>query len=177
MQPNNFENNNVLFVGQNRHHKGIDILLKAWEKIVEKYPKASLNIVGSGHPDYEQENVSTLGYVENKELYNLMSDSSLYLHTARFDNFPVSTLEAMRAGIPTIVSNRTGTKSLVKQVNKNFVVSLDENKIKEQVINYFEKTENEKQKLSKDYKKLLKNHNLENKKEEFKNIITKIAKE
>jgi glycosyltransferase involved in cell wall biosynthesis len=171
----NLDKKQVLFIGQNRHHKGIDILMDSWDDIVEDNPKAKLHIVGTDHPEYTNKNVINYGYVENEKLYNIMSESSLYLHTARFDNFPVSTLEAMRAGLPTIVSERTGTKSLVSQIDDNLVVELDPENISSQVSDYFQRDLSNKKQLSSRFKSKLKKYNIKNKKKEFENIIKNIV--
>ncbi|MBT1654987.1 glycosyltransferase, partial [Klebsiella pneumoniae] len=49
-------------------------------------------------------------------------EASLCLHLSNGDAFPVSTLEAMSAGVPTIVSTTTGTKEVVKVIEPRLVV-------------------------------------------------------
>ena len=62
---------------------------------------------------------------------------SLCVHPARGDTFPVSTLETMATGLPTLVSVDTGTKEVVERVDKRFVVPLDERKIAKRISDYF----------------------------------------
>lgn len=53
----------LLFFGQIQYHKGVDILLKAMEKVHKKYPGIKLVIAGKGKIDYNQEKINKMDYV------------------------------------------------------------------------------------------------------------------
>lgn len=55
------------------------------------------------------------------------------LHCSRGDAFPTSTIEAMAAGVPVLVSDWTGTRQLVRQIDEAFIVELDKAKIAERI--------------------------------------------
>ncbi|POG55522.1 hypothetical protein AUR65_008920 [Haloferax marisrubri] len=131
------------FVGFGRDHKGVDILVNNWPKVREIHPSAELSIVGQKHPSsYEQvPGVKVKGYVD--DLVDELNEASLYVHPARIDPFAVSVTEAMAAGLPAIVTETTGAKEAVKQVNSDFVVQPIGAKIVEEVNRYFELEVNE----------------------------------
>ncbi len=69
---------------------------------------------------------------------------SPFVHAGRASAYPVATLEAMRAGLPVVVTDMTGTKDIVERVvgevkrsglNCEFVRPL--NKIYKGIIDYF----------------------------------------
>ena len=99
-----------------------------------------------------------------------MKSSSLYVHLGRGDAFPVSSMEAMLAGLPTIVSNETGTKEIVKEVSKNLIVPLNVNEVAKRIEWYFRLKKDEKNKLSKGLYKSVKSL-------DKKNIIHKFKKD
>jgi glycosyltransferase involved in cell wall biosynthesis len=83
-----------------------------------------------------------------------LSESSLYVHPARGDVFPVAPLEAMYIGLPVICSNECGTKELLPEenifnLNKNELANkiLNKNKIKKKKLEIFEQEVLEKIKL------------------------------
>lgn len=133
-----FENPTAVTVCENRGHKGTDLLVDAWETVVDAVPNATLRILGSGHPPaYEATpGVQVAGFVDS--LPREFNNTAVAIHPARFDAFPVSTLETMYAGIPTIVSTRTGTKSRVRRVTDDFIVDPSPTSISEAVIDYFQ---------------------------------------
>ena len=149
----NLNGHKILVIGTNSaYYKGIDLVFKAFKIIKKKFPDAELNIVGNmsdlnRYVDCNYQGVHCLGYV--KELVELIKESSLYVHMGRGDTFPASTLEAMLGGLPTIVSNATGTKEVIVTVNHKFAVEHDINILSRSIIKYFNLDYKEKLLLSK----------------------------
>lgn len=112
----NLEEKAIANVGYAKPSIGMDILVKAFEILGE----GKLYVVGKGHPkDYENvKGVIVLGWVN--DLSEVFKNISLFVHPARCGANPVATLEAMRAGVPTIVSTKTGTKDIVLEVEQEF---------------------------------------------------------
>ena len=67
---------------------------------------------------------------------------------ARLEAFGVSTLEAMKAGFPTIVTESTGTKDEVLDVDESLVTSADTYDISETVKEFFIRDIPKKRKIS-----------------------------
>jgi glycosyltransferase involved in cell wall biosynthesis len=136
------ESDIVTTVGYGQRYKGTDLLVSAWKKVHEKHPEAELHIVGKGHPtSYEDTSgVTVMGYLSNiSEAYD---HANLYVQPSRVDPFPVSVLEALRAGVPTLVTESTGSKSEVQNINTNLVCQTNPRSIA-QSINWYLSLEDE----------------------------------
>jgi glycosyltransferase involved in cell wall biosynthesis len=75
------------------------------------------------------------GRIENLHLH--LKEYALCLHCARGDAFPTSTIETVSAGIPTIVSEWTGTREIMHAVDPGLVCKLDITDITEKINWYF----------------------------------------
>jgi glycosyltransferase involved in cell wall biosynthesis len=148
----NLNSYRILTVGTNSvYYKGIDLVYKAFKIVKQEFPDAKLFIVGKmlDLPKYvncSEEGINCLGYLPN--LNNIIKNSALYVHMGRGDAFGISIIEAMLGGLPTIVSEWTGAKEVVKKVNKNLIVELDPYKLAKKIEWYFSLDYKEKLKLS-----------------------------
>jgi glycosyltransferase involved in cell wall biosynthesis len=129
LKPEHFDGNlNLLFFGQVSRHKGVDILLEAFEKIAAEYPTAVLHLAG-GYSDSEFEaacdefatahqlrsRIKSWGYVEDIE--QLLKLAYVHVHPSppsRFmDTFPLAALESMRYGVPTVCFKSGGLPEMI----------------------------------------------------------------
>ncbi|MBT3643109.1 glycosyltransferase family 4 protein [archaeon] len=148
---------NLLFVGNGPDYyvKGIDYLLDIFPRILKENPKTKLFIIGGDLEKFierreKQPNVVFLGKQDVRGIKKTMSKCSLYCHFGRGEAFGVSTLESMAAGIPCIVSKFTGVGEVVKKVDENFVIDIeDKEKVIKKILEYFAKDVKEKRKLGK----------------------------
>lgn len=94
----------------------IPCILKAYKKVLEQYPNASLDILGQGSLrdqliKYVQNNnltgVRFLGQVPNSEIYSYLKKATIILSAPKADNMPVSLLEAINAGL-LVISSKVG---------------------------------------------------------------------
>lgn len=109
---------NVLFFGKNRSHKGVDLLLAAWRDA--DTGDATLHLVGPGTDVHDGPTVAGHGFVDDPSAW--FRRASFVIHPAHFDAFPVGTLETMCAGLPTVVTENTGTKTVARRVSDDLVV-------------------------------------------------------
>jgi glycosyltransferase involved in cell wall biosynthesis len=103
----------VITVGRLVEQKGIDILLEAWAKAVERLPEWRLAIVGDGPlrdglqalaKDLKVENtVDWYGHVADP--FPLLRAAQFFILTSRFEGTPNALLEAMACGLSAIVSD------------------------------------------------------------------------
>ena len=147
----------ILAIGtHSAYYKGMDIVFEAFKIVKKRFPDAELDMVGN-MPDLNKyvncgyEGVHCLGYV--KDLVKIIKESSLYVHMGRGDTFPVSALEAMIGGLPTIVSNFTGTKEIIEKVDKNMISKLDAKDLADKITKYIKLNEKDKTALSKRFYK------------------------
>jgi glycosyltransferase involved in cell wall biosynthesis len=95
---------------------GVDSVVRAFGRIQERFPEASLEIAGSGSEERRLRelvheaglrNVRFHGHVPQAELPALYERSDILLNGSYVDNFPGSLLEASAAGLA-VVSTRAG---------------------------------------------------------------------
>lgn len=102
--------------------KGLDILLKAWNKFNKKHHEAKLVIMGEGE---ERENLEMLveelgisnsvtfkGYVEKAKQY--LSNFDIFVLPSRSENLPYAVLEAGFASLPVIATSVGGVPEIIE---------------------------------------------------------------
>ena len=111
-----------LAIGRLDRQKGIDVLLKAWNILVEKGNNLKLIILGSGPQEFElkevseslkmTESVEFRGTVHDVEKY--LKDADLFVLPSRAEGLSNALLEAMAQGIPCIATNVGGNTELLE---------------------------------------------------------------
>lgn len=154
----NLISHDIISVGYGEH-KGMDILVKAFEIVKKEVKDAELYIIGKNHPEEWNgiDGVHVEGFVD--DLIPYFENASLFVQASRADTFPVSTLESLRAGLPTIVTEKTGTKEVVENLGKEFVRIVDAEDIARGISHYFDLSDSQKNKLSLKAKELSKKFN------------------
>jgi glycosyltransferase involved in cell wall biosynthesis len=139
-----FKSKNFLCIGYIRHHKGFDIMLKAFELIREKYPEAKLFLAGTDENGLKKyklnkpENVYAVGFAKN--LDNYMKQCAFYIATPRYEPGPTASIEAMTAGLVPIVNSTTGHRDHAEQVDKELIInSLEPEDVAKQAIKIMER--------------------------------------
>lgn len=94
-----------LWVSQDRPKKGLSIVLKAWEKIIEKRTNIELLIIGT-EKKIDIRQVTTVGRVDNKVLHEYYQIGDYYIFsTLCHEGHPLSLTEAIKSGLTCICSN------------------------------------------------------------------------
>lgn len=154
----NLNSYNLLTIGNGRvRYKGLDISIEAFNLIKRKYKNAKLVIIGKQKSEtiekYKNiEGIKFEGTVPS--LLPYIKDSSLYIHPSRGEAFGLSIAEAMLGGLPAIVSNDTGAKTLVKELGNNFISKTDSLDLYEKIDWYFNQSQKTKNMLSKKAKSI-----------------------
>jgi glycosyltransferase involved in cell wall biosynthesis len=142
----------ILFLGRINFKKGLDILIPAFKKIHNKFPKSKLLIVGADGEGYLQEVVNPLinkyniksRVIYKKPIYgaNLIScyrEANLFVLPSYTENFGLTIFEAMSQKVPVVVSNQVDLAPIIKKNNIaricNCTVGSLYNKIKLSIIN------------------------------------------
>ena len=133
----NLESHSIVSIGHGRPMKGMDILLEAFRLVKAQVPDSSLCIIGKGYPDRwkEVEGVTLTGHVDNLGSY--LEKGSLYVQASWADMFPVAALESLHSGLPTMVTELTGSKVLISKLGDWFVRRADAQDIAEGILKYF----------------------------------------
>lgn len=107
----------VLYAGALDARKNVELVLRAMEQLFRQGRRATLVLAGQrwfGSGAIEREvlrlkelgvDVRPLGYLEDTVLYALMRRAGVFVFPSRYEGFGLPPLEAMRLGVPTIVSN------------------------------------------------------------------------
>lgn len=122
----NKKNNQVLFVGIDYLRKGGDLVVEAFNKMIEKYNiNAKLIVVSTGgglKNKTNNNNIEFLGFKNRKELIELFSESSLYCMPARFEANGYVFIEAKCFGVPIVARNDYEMKYFVKNGIDGYLV-------------------------------------------------------
>src|ERR1039458_8375592 len=107
---------NLFFVGQISGHKGVDILIKAFNLVAAKHPDVSLHLVGGCENDFRHEldrEIASAGLGDRVRFWGFREDATrlmrfahVYVHTSPpsrcHESFGRSVVEAMALGVPTV---------------------------------------------------------------------------
>ena len=108
----------VLYVGRLAAMKGVDTFLRAAARVAPLAPDALFVVAGEG-PEYPRlvelaarleigDRVMFLGKVTDEEREVLLAGASVFVLPSVVEPFGIAALEAMAAGVPTIVSKTSG---------------------------------------------------------------------
>jgi polysaccharide biosynthesis protein VpsI len=112
-------NPTILFLGRVEEQKGIGELISAFRKVVDVLPEASLEIGGEGAISfYEKQcrdlpSVRFLGWIEEGERQAALQRAAVLGLPSWNEGLPMSILEAMSVGLPTVATAVGGIPDLV----------------------------------------------------------------
>jgi glycogen synthase len=112
----------VLYVGRLAAMKGVDTFLRSAARISTQFPDVLFVIAGEG-PEYARlihlatrldigDRVMFLGKVTDEEREVLLSGASVFVLPSVVEPFGIAALEAMAAGVPTILSKTSGVAEI-----------------------------------------------------------------
>lgn len=182
----NLEGKNILFMGhgpgENRlWYKGLDLMLKSFEMAFAQDSELTFTIVGNWDSELKEKLISSMSeqagkaviFVgEVKDLTPYTRSASLYLHCARGEAYGITILIAMASGIPSIVSEWTGAKELVENIDKRFILPLQEDRIAQTINWYFSLDLKQREDLSRKSIDVIKVYTEENAITNYKNVFS-----
>ena len=150
----NLNSNNIITIaggpGSNRmYYKGLDIMIQGFVKARMNLPDLNYYILGGWDTDDQnyllngigaddKNHIHFVGNQSNMESYlNWLSKCSLSIHISRGDAFPGSTIEAMNVGMPILISEYTGTKEIIKNVQDDLIIRLSSDELAQKISWYF----------------------------------------
>lgn len=109
------ESRTLLFLGRIHPIKGINVLLRAWQVVMTRFPDWDLRIVGPDNGGYlaqmralaaqlRLERVAFPGVLYGEEKLCAYREASLFVLPTHSENFGMTVAEALAAGTPAIVS-------------------------------------------------------------------------
>jgi glycosyltransferase involved in cell wall biosynthesis len=109
--------------GRLARQKGYDLLLPAWQQVVERHPQWCLRIFGEGdHRPTLERLIDDLGIAPNVRLCGFtnrlpheLAQGSFFVLSSRFEGLPMVLLEAMSCGLPVVSFDcPTGPREVVE---------------------------------------------------------------
>ena len=114
----------ILYVGRLVYEKGIQHLISAMPKILNGYNDAKLVIAGKGGMIDELKaqadalgignKVYFTGYLDSKQVQKMYKCADIAVFPSTYEPFGIVALEAMLAGVPTVVSDVGGLNEIVE---------------------------------------------------------------
>ena len=114
----------ILFMGRLVYEKGVQHLISAMPKILENYHDAKLVIAGKGGMLDELkaqveamglgQKVYFTGYLNAKQVSKMYKCADISVFPSTYEPFGIVALEAMLAGVPTVVSDVGGLNEIVE---------------------------------------------------------------
>lgn len=126
----------VLFLGRLAVSKGTDYLMEAAYKVIEKYENVKFVFVGKGNMmEYLinrsielgiAKNVVFTGFMPNHEVDKAYRMADLFVMPSVLEPFGITALEAMRNGVPVLMSKQSGASEVVPNSLKVDYWDIDE---------------------------------------------------
>jgi len=157
-------NQYLLYLGRIIERKRIDLIIRAFAKLLENKKNIILVIAGYGTKSYElkikqlirelriEENVKFAGLVLGNEKLELLESAKLLVHTPSGDIHPLAVEEALTMGIPVVITNCDMPE--VTEYEAGMIVEPDVSSISQTLIKMLE-DENKLSIFSKNAKKLV----------------------
>jgi glycosyltransferase involved in cell wall biosynthesis len=113
----------LFYIGSAYPHKGLDLLIEAWQELEIRYPDLHLKIAGSEDVFMERlkqdvykrklTRVEFLGFVKEEDLQGLYRDAAAFVYPTRFEGFGLQPLEAIEAGCPVVSSDAAALREVL----------------------------------------------------------------
>ena len=114
----------VTFLGRITFQKGPEYFIEAASKVLKRYPNVRFVMAGSGDlfnrsvRSVAQLKIATkfhfTGFLRGDDVQKMFLYSDVYVMPSVSEPFGISPLEAMRAGVPTIISKQSGVAEVLK---------------------------------------------------------------
>ncbi len=125
----------VLFLSRLDPKKGLEALLDSWVEVVRGEPAAMLLIAGTGRESYVHDlharaaalgiarDVLWLGHLDESSKLAALGASTAFVLPSLSENFGIAAVEALAAGLPSVLSAGVGISEEVAEARAGVVVS------------------------------------------------------
>lgn len=128
-------NRDVLFLGRLDSNKSPDMLLRASRDMLEQHSDAKLVFGGDGYPErYEvlahelgiADRCEFLGWITGEDKEGLFERAGVYCLPSKNEGMPMSVLEAMAHGVPTIATPVGGMPQVIEDGINGYLMPVDD---------------------------------------------------
>ena len=142
--------NDILFVGNIKKHKGLHILVQAFNNAMKQGLNANLLIVGNSNnfrsadsTIFEEislnKNIKFTGKISDEELKNIYESSRLLVQPSLYEGFGMPPLEALTMGTNVLISDIPVFKEIYKDFPVTYFKSEDVEDLTDKIIDCFNK--------------------------------------
>ena len=127
----------ILFLGRINFKKGLNFLVPAFSRVLDKHGRACLVIVGPDNEGYGlkvkkwcnehniQDKVLILDHLDSKKVNEAYVDADVFVLPSYTENFGMTVVEAMACGTPVVISDQVNIWREIKESGAGIVVGLD----------------------------------------------------
>lgn len=128
-------NQDILFLGRLDANKSPDVLLRASRQVLERFPGTKVVFGGDGEVEKNKALAEELGianhcefhgWVSGAEREELFARAAVYCLPSKNEGLPMSILEAMARGIPTVATPVGGVPQVIEDGVSGFLVDVDD---------------------------------------------------
>lgn len=124
----------ILFLSRLDPKKGLELLIRSFSVVQKKHKNLLLLIAGTGHDAYiaklksisqelkVEDSIRWAGFLEGKSKADAFSQADIFVLPSYSENFGIAGVEAMAAGVPTILTNGIGIAEAAKRSNAAIIV-------------------------------------------------------
>jgi phosphatidylinositol alpha 1,6-mannosyltransferase len=126
-----FDENDVVisFISRLVWEKNLELFADVLNKLKKSYPQAKAMIVGDGPAGSELKKMLPdavfTGFLTGEELAKAYACSDIFFFPSDTETFGNVTLEAMASGLPCVVADATGSRSLVEHGENGYIVPVE----------------------------------------------------
>lgn len=135
----------LVYFGRMTRGKGIDLLIEAFEHLIQKCPYATLSLIGSGERVFLyqkrveegklSDRVRFTPWLQNEALYERLVQADLFCLPSFSEGMPCSILEAMSIGLPVVATNVGGVAEIIEdQVSGILIPPNDQERLNQALV-------------------------------------------
>lgn len=119
----------ITFVSRLVWEKNLRLFADVVKRLMKKYVNVKALIVGDGPVENELKEIFPeavyTGFLQDENLAKAYAGSDIFFFPSDTETFGNVTLEAMASGLPCVVANAAGSKSLVRQNTNGFLIPVE----------------------------------------------------
>ena len=121
----------VIAVGRHSYEKGMDRMLRIWQKVIQKHPEWTLEIYGKSNQNQELQKLSNTLKINNniaffepvKNINDKYQQASIMAMASRTEGFGMVLIEAMALGLPCIAYDcPCGPRAIIQNNENGFLI-------------------------------------------------------
>ena len=125
----------VLFLGRLDANKSPDVLLRASREVLERFPETKIVFGGDGEVEKNKQLAEELGIADRCEFHGwvtgdereaLFERAAVYCLPSKNEGLPMSVLEAMARGIPTVATAVGGVPQVIEDGVNGLLIDVDD---------------------------------------------------